>query len=174
MDKIIVRSANVNDAKSIASVHMESINYTYKGLLPFEIINKKSLEQRIENWQRIIESGNSTTIIAAINDSIVGFSNLSPARTEGIDPTTTGELNTIYIHPDHLNKGLGKAIWNEQLKHVKENKYQEIITWVLNSNSNAHRFYKRVGFTRSENERVEEINDLKIVDIQYVYKVLYS
>ena len=46
---MIIRQAKRSDIENIASVQVRSWNTTYRGLLPDEIIDDRTVESRIEN-----------------------------------------------------------------------------------------------------------------------------
>jgi GNAT superfamily N-acetyltransferase len=53
------------------------------------------------------------------------------------------EIGSVYIHPDHRKKGIGRRIVNELIMEAKRKKLDKIY---LDSTINARLFYERLGF----------------------------
>lgn len=47
--------ANLHDAKEIARVHVDSWRETYEGIMPKEVLDKKSYEKRGALWKQILQ-----------------------------------------------------------------------------------------------------------------------
>ena len=47
---MIIREANLDDAKGIAKVHVDSWRTTYKNIIPDEYLNNLSYEKREQLW----------------------------------------------------------------------------------------------------------------------------
>jgi len=54
MSRVAVRTAVVADAPFIARVHVRSWQVGYRGIMPDEVLDAISLEQREERWRQIL------------------------------------------------------------------------------------------------------------------------
>ena len=73
--------------------------------------------------------------VAVSADTIAGFTMLSrPNR-----------LDILFVHPDHLRRGIGRALWEAARAHVQAG-YPEIKTVELNATAYALPFYRSIGF----------------------------
>jgi GNAT superfamily N-acetyltransferase len=73
--------------------------------------------------------------VATIDGAVAGFAMVGrPNR-----------LDLLFVHPDHLRKGIGRALWEAARAHVQA-QYPEVKTIELNSTAYAQPFYRSVGF----------------------------
>ena len=79
---------------------------------------------------------NSICAIALIDGRQVGF-----ARASG-DRAVYARISDVIVWPEHLGKGIGKALVEALLGHPD---LRSIPTWMLNT-SDAHSLYARFGF----------------------------
>ena len=63
-DGVTVRRAVRTDAKSIARVHIDSWQSTYRGIVPDDYLAKLSYEEREKMWDRIIADPSKHTFLA--------------------------------------------------------------------------------------------------------------
>ncbi len=54
-------------------------------------------------------------------------------------------LDILFVHPDHLRKGIGRALWEAARAHVEAH-HRDIKTIELNSTAYARPFYQSLGF----------------------------
>ena len=76
-----------------------------------------------------------------LDDEIIGGVILLPDKGNNICIVAR-----VYIHPDHHNKGLGKAVFK-----MIEEKYDWVKKWVLDTPEWAvrnHRFYTSIGYVK--------------------------
>jgi hypothetical protein len=96
MSRVAVRTAVVADAPFIARVHLRSWQVGYRGIMPDEVLDAISLEQREERWRQILsgEEEPGFTVIADVDDrGVQGFgSGLPKSRDED-----AGERTALYV-----------------------------------------------------------------------------
>lgn len=96
MSRVAVRTAVVADAPFIARVHLRSWQVGYRGIMPDEVLDAISLEQREERWRQILsgEEEPGFTVIADVDDrGVQGFgSGLPKSRDED-----AGEVTALYV-----------------------------------------------------------------------------
>jgi ribosomal protein S18 acetylase RimI-like enzyme len=106
---MIIRSARLEDALRIATIHVEAWRIAYRGIVPDEFLRALSVEQRHAVWQQNLEAGEALTWIAEDGDMAVGW--ISAARSRDDDaPQSTGEIWAVYVDPGHWSKGVGRAL----------------------------------------------------------------
>jgi GNAT superfamily N-acetyltransferase len=76
---------------------------------------------------------------------VVGFSSLVPSRDAGAAPATA-EVAAIYVDPDALRAGVGRALMQASLEAARARGDRALTLWVLDANHGARRFYERCGF----------------------------
>ena len=55
------------------------------------------------------------------------------------------QLSMLFVHPDHLRRGIARQLWDKARSHVETN-FPEIKTIELNATPYAVNFYRSVGF----------------------------
>jgi RimJ/RimL family protein N-acetyltransferase len=109
---------------------------------------------RIERWTSDLE--NSIILLALDGRRVVGHLQISistRSRFLGI-----GEL-FIYIHQDHQNVGLGRALMEEALAQARRRHLHRIELTVVADNDRGIHLYERVGFQREGVKRENFLGD---------------
>ncbi|GFH54709.1 hypothetical protein CTEN210_11185 [Chaetoceros tenuissimus] len=57
-----------------------------------------------------------------------------------IKPSRFGEINSLYIHPNYWNKGIGSLLWKQIISLCHENEVKSLDIWVL-QNARSAQFY---------------------------------
>jgi GNAT superfamily N-acetyltransferase len=143
-----VRPAGPEDAAGIATVHLETWQMSYRGVVPAEVLAGLSLEPRLAFWQRFLDDpppGHGVWV-ARDGDDVVGFCSAGPAAHPERDGADAGELTTIYVHPDRQGRGTGRALMGPALRHLREGPWVEAVAWVLTEMEPTHRFYQAAGW----------------------------
>ena len=83
----------------------------------------------------------SYTIVAKINNEIVGFANISD----------TGYLDMMYVHHKFQNRGVASALYNEIERYAKEYYFMTIST---HASITAKEFFIKKGFTVAKKQQV--------------------
>ncbi|MDD4294866.1 MAG: GNAT family N-acetyltransferase [Candidatus Omnitrophica bacterium] len=131
-----IHKAAINDQEKIAQCHRASIK-----ILCQNDYNKNE----IQNWLDVIQPyiyknaiEKKLLLIAEENDEILGF---------GILDIANQELNALYIHPEHTNKGIAKNIL-AKFESIMLEKNAEILK--LCSTLTAFGFYKHHGYIEAD------------------------
>ena len=145
--EIYIREAVVADAAAIAEAHARSWQAAYDGIIPDEALNGISIERWTERRATgLADSGDNRTLVAVLDDKVIGFTNFGPFREDGgIDPDV-GEVRAIYVHPDHWGCGAGHALLAKTVTRLAAHGYPEVRLWVLEENDRSRSFYERHGF----------------------------
>ena len=150
-----VRSAALADADGIAEVHVRSWQAAYRGLMPQEVLDGLSVEQRADGWRSILgdPERSSRTLVAEREGRIVGWAGFGDAREE--DAPGTGELWGIYALPDAWSSGVGHALITAVERELADAGHATAYLWVLDGNDRASAFYERHGWAADGGTKVE-------------------
>ena len=118
MNEIFIRKAEVDDAKGIAKVHVDSWRTTYKGIVPDTFLDNLSYEHRELTWKKGINE-NNVYIAENENGKVIGFSTGGKERT-GKYEAYIGELYAIYILKEFQGKGIGRLLFQSIVDDLKE------------------------------------------------------
>jgi ribosomal protein S18 acetylase RimI-like enzyme len=98
----------------------------------------------------------------------VAFCSFMPSQVEDVDKTKVAELGTIYALESTWSQGVGKRLWTEAVKQMRERGFSEVTLWVLEGNERAINFYKRMGMTSDGKTKTETWqNGLELYELRY-------
>ena len=142
---LTVRLAEIEDAASIANVHIKTWRATYAGILPKEHMDGFTMQNRAINWARIMEHGGGELVVMvseAEDGEIVGFVSGSPIRS--VIPGHEAEISSLYILPGYQRAGHGRRLFMAASNRLAQQGLQGLAVWVLKDNP-ATGFYKHLG-----------------------------
>ncbi|GAA2909960.1 hypothetical protein GCM10010517_76380 [Streptosporangium fragile] len=87
-------------------------------------------------------------------EKVVGLASHAPAEDPDLDPTTTGEMLTFLVDPDHVRRGHGSRLLNATVDYLREDGYRTIVTWVFADNYRVLGFLESAGWGDDGAERV--------------------
>ncbi len=144
----VVRRAARADADGIARVHVAAWRETYAGLLPQEMIDGQTLEERAALWRSLVEPGGPTVLVVESEGEIVGFGSAGPAREPALG--TSGEVTAIYLLDPAKRRGAGRLLMRRLFDALAADGHETAGLWVLASNVPAIAFYEAMGGTRGD------------------------
>lgn len=77
---MIIRPAIIGNARPITEIHVESWQAAYRGLIPDEVLDALSAEQREAMWGKLIIAGRPSLLVAETFGQVVGFSAFGPCQ----------------------------------------------------------------------------------------------
>ena len=90
---------------------------------------------------------NTAYSIIKLNDLPVGFAKvIHYSNLHNLAKVEESELETIYVLPEYKGMRIGKFAINEITKAVKERDKKIVFLCVIDTNTNAVSFYKKLGF----------------------------
>lgn len=139
---MLIRKAKIQDAESIAKVHIDTWRTTYKGIVPDEKLDNMSLERDIEMQRKFISNEEVTTLVCEIHGQVIGFA-CCGERRDGPEKFK-GELYGLYISKEYQGRGIGNKMVEEVVKELKSREYSSMLLWALEENSSC-KFYEKLG-----------------------------
>jgi GNAT superfamily N-acetyltransferase len=132
-------------------VHVDTWRAAYPGVIPREALDALDVDQRASRWERFTVAEGYAVFVAEREGSVVGFASAGACR----ELEDTGELFTIYVHPDSWGTGAGLGLMDAVVEWLAE-RWPEAVLWVAEDNPRARRFYERYGWV-AETTRVDEL-----------------
>jgi ribosomal protein S18 acetylase RimI-like enzyme len=158
MDKnFTIRRGSRDDAGEVARIHVEATRAAYRDIYTVEYLDGLSIEDRARRWiekdRGHLAIGDPFGVFVAFdNDVMIGFADVGPA-----DEKAVAELYAIYLDPDYIGKGAGKALQEACADYAAGNGFEAMTASVLSRNSLARAFYERTGAQAvTESERLVE------------------
>jgi GNAT superfamily N-acetyltransferase len=153
---VTVRRAVRSDARQIAEVHVRAWRAAYRGLLPDEVLDGLSVEDRERSWRELLSDpdGRSFTLVAAGGEpGVEGFCAVAvPSRDHDAD-ALTAEVAATYVAPGRWRTGIGSALLRTALEELRSGGWREVTLWVFAENDRARSFYAKFGFEADGAER---------------------
>ncbi len=141
----MIRRADAEDAAAVARLHARSWQATYRGLIPDEIIDRVvgGESTRAERLRELFADTDNERRgwVATCLNAVVGMAISCPSH----DPDAsdrTGEIEAIYLDPDFTGMGIGRSLFQHATNDLREQGFEEVTLWVLDSNLQARRFYE--------------------------------
>jgi ribosomal protein S18 acetylase RimI-like enzyme len=143
----VFREATPEDVEGLAKVQVLSWRMAYQGKIPASYLEAMTIDQKAEEWIRILENNKTKTIVVQKTDKgIVGFVNFGNYRDDDLPKEEVAEIRALYVHPEHLREGIGRKLAELAIQDCKKKGYKQVALWVLDSNESAQRFYQSLGF----------------------------
>lgn len=165
------RNATRDDILAIANLHATSWQYAYRGAFSDEYLDGPVVEDRLKRWQERLTSpaANQYVIVAEEDGEIVGF-----ACAFGADDERWGTLlDNIHVRRDIYRTGVGAHLLTDVARWSLAN-YPEsgMYLWVLEQNTRAQAFYKRLGATDAEGATWDAPDGGKVSSRRYAWSVV--
>lgn len=146
MSEVVIRRATCEDAAAVAVVQVRSSAWAYAGLLPQHEPIEARVARRTLVWrEQLAEDGTRQTFVAERDEVVVGFVTVGPAEDETL--AGIGQLFAIYVEPDVVGGGVGRALLERAVAELGARGFGEAVLWVLEENARARRFYERAGWS---------------------------
>jgi L-amino acid N-acyltransferase YncA len=164
---MLVRPATPDDARAIATIHVQTWRVAYRDIVPQAHLDALSIEQREQRWRVALENTfGRTTTVAESEGAVIGWCTYGPNRGPTVTPET-GELWAIYVAAAHFGTGAGRALWLDARAGLAADAYLDAIVWVLRDNARALRFYEKAGFVLEPNsEKTIELGGAALLEVR--------
>ena len=159
---ISVREAASKDAEPIASIHVRAWQAAYRGQLDAGYLDALTPGDRLPNTRSMLEDAPEDLRVWVAEDegAIVGFA-VTGASQDADAERSTAELYAIYLEPERVGTGVGRALSDHAVADLRERGFREITLWVLETNERARRFYEVAGW-KHDGTTATEIVDVEV------------
>lgn len=140
-----VRRAVLEDAASIAAIHVRSWQVAYRGLMPDGLLDGLSVEQREESWQEALGESAYAMYVAVDDAAVLGFCAVATPSRDDDAQEGVAEIGAIYVEPSMWRTGAGRALMDVALADLRADGWRQVTLWVLAENQPARDFYSRFG-----------------------------
>jgi len=164
-----VRPAERADAEAIASVHIDSWRWAYRGLLPSGYLRRLRERELAARWDRRLSLVDLDEAIRVVEHDgrVGGFVTYGPRRD---DPTWlghAGEIFMLYLDPSLVGRGLGRQLIDQAFEELARVQCHWVVVWVLARNAPARRFYERAGLRLDGARRWDPFGDRAVPVVRY-------
>jgi ribosomal protein S18 acetylase RimI-like enzyme len=138
----MIRPATFADAESIARVHVQSWEETYRGILPDETLDARPLSIRILHWRDWLSRAGRWTFVSESNGEVNGF---ACAFVNDDEPGFDSVLSTLYVLRSAQGRGIARALLRELASELVRANVRSMWLLTLRDRNPARAFYERVG-----------------------------
>jgi len=132
------RMARQEDASGISSVHAQSWQQTYSGVLPYSAL-ARMIARRGENWWKTAIKRSTLINVMEMDGEIVGYATFGSNRVSTLP--FEGEIYEIYMKPEYQGVGLGSRLFRDTRGEISRRAMKGLVLWVLADNESAREFY---------------------------------
>ncbi len=137
--EIKIRPYQIEDAPIL----LEIINYNILNATALYDYEPRTLENQVAILEEKLSKG-FPVIVATENQMVVGFGYYSEFRLREAYKFTVE--HSVYAHPNHLGKGIGKSILENLILLAKAQKLHTMIGVIDAENQSSIEFHKKFGF----------------------------
>jgi ribosomal protein S18 acetylase RimI-like enzyme len=168
----MLRLATIEDAETIATIHVCAWRFAYEGIVPAQYLASLCVQERANLWQRVISEQHGSVLLALAPHGEVGFISFGPSRDN--DGKEKAEIYAIYVLPEFWNQGIGRELLEAAERSVEARKFIAVTIWVLEKNTLARRFYEARGFRLDAAQKEETIGGLLLAEVRYEKRMPYQ
>ncbi|MFV0126965.1 GNAT family N-acetyltransferase [Streptomyces sp. HMX112] len=163
-----VRQMTEDDCAAVAEVRVRGWRTAYQGLLPRWYLRAMSVEADTEVRRRHLAEADARVVdlVAERAGSVVGWACHGPYRADE-GAAGDGELYAVYVRPDQVGTGAGRALLAESVARATAAGYPALRLWVLKGNTRARRFYEAAGFAPDGAEEPWHVAGTTLMELRY-------
>ncbi|AZQ74217.1 GNAT family N-acetyltransferase [Streptomyces luteoverticillatus] len=171
---VTIRTMTAADAAAVAEIRVSGWRAAYTGIVPQGYLDAMDPVANAAAHRERLASGAGPVVdaVAEAAGAVVGWACYGPCRDAGRDrPPGTGELYALYVRPELIGTGVGRALWIaalEGLRKLAGHEGARVVLWVAKDNTRARRFYERAGCRPDGAERSEEYAGTAVPEVRYV------
>ncbi|RFU86610.1 GNAT family N-acetyltransferase [Streptomyces triticagri] len=162
------------DAGAVASVRVRGWQSAYRGLIPDGYLDAMDIAANTARLRaRVLRRDPSVSdLVAEREGAVVGWGCVGPYRHDE-EPApqqgtgTDGELYALYVDPDQVGTGAGRALMQALLDAARAAGHGRVLLWVLEGNDRARRFYERAGFAADGAREPFEVDGVAAPEVRY-------
>lgn len=166
---MIIRPAEVDDARAIATIHVRSWQDTYIDILPEHGLAALSIDDRMQQWSGWLQAENNPTraLVVEMDEMVVGFAAWGPNTDANAEPGTA-MLYSIYLHPNHKGAGIGSQLLESVEVEMIAEGHAAAVLHVLEQNAPTRTFYERHGWKLiPDSAEVERFFEMNMTTVRY-------
>ncbi|MFJ4534803.1 GNAT family N-acetyltransferase [Streptomyces tibetensis] len=164
-----IREMTLADCDRVAEIRVGGWRGAYRGLIPQSYLDGLSVEEDAERRREHLSrsDGSVVNLVAeGTGGELVGWACHGPYR-EGDVLTDDAELYALYVHPDHVGRGVGRALLAESVARCSAAGHGRLLLWVLKENDRARRFYERAGLRADGAQEPFEVAGVVVPEVRY-------
>lgn len=143
----MIRQAVVTDAQRIAEITHAGWTNAYVVIVTEESMQEQTVDGFIRYWltDRAYLPPRYTWV-SEVDQRVVGYAHVGDFEWPRGEVDGSGELRALYVDPNCISQGHGRALMAVVLDHFENAGYESACLWVMRDNTRAIRFYETAGW----------------------------
>lgn len=148
---VVVRAARPDDVDALAVITARAYAAAYPGIIPDPVL-AEWVARAPEMWGRWREAITADPArpkrawVAERDGTLLGYATTGPGESEWLEPPAgAGELTNLYIDPDAIGTGVGRALYQHAVDDLRTRGFDPLLVWAFRDNPKAQRFYRAMG-----------------------------
>ncbi|MCF6522882.1 GNAT family N-acetyltransferase [Streptomyces sp. JJ36] len=176
------------DAAGVAAARVGGWRYAYAGIMPQAYLDALSVTADTERRRTMLRNGLPGARHLVSEDgggAVTGWASYGPYRGKEHGPEThgdrggpaaagrgdpqdaDGEVYALYVHPEAIGTGTGRALLTAVLEQAGALGCPGLRLWVVEGNARARRFYERAGFAPDGARQLFEVGGAPVPEVRY-------
>ena len=167
-----IRRAVPEDADRLGAIQAGSYLDAYDGIMPPSVLARLRPERFAERWREHLSGpsdGDERVWVIETEDGIVAGYGLTQRAGDQFraPPPNAGEVESLYLHPDAIGRGLGAALLAHCVDDLRARGFDRLVLWAFEANHRARRFYERAGWTLEITREAWVLDDIPVPIVRY-------
>ncbi|MFH8407513.1 GNAT family N-acetyltransferase [Streptomyces sp. NPDC018019] len=171
MHTVRIRDMTADDIDAVAAIRVRGWQTAYAGLMPQTYLDGLSAAEEAGRRRAFFAAAPPEVVdlVAERDGGLVGWAVFGPARLPGGSPPSTseGELYALYLPPEQIGTGVGRALLDACLLRAARNGFRTLSLWAVKGNARARRFYERAGFLADGAEDTSDVAGTAVPEVRY-------
>lgn len=166
----VLRPMTADDCERVAEIRIGGWQHAYRGLVPQPYLDGLDVaEDAARHRERLLRGdGGVVNLVAETGGGeVAGWAAFGPYR-DGDRRTGDAELYALYLRPEHIGRGVGRALLTEAARRCAAAGHRRMYVWVLQGNAPARRFYERAGFGADGAVETFAVGGDEVPEVRYV------
>jgi len=161
----MIRPARVEDAGTIARLHVDGWRETYVGIMPDDVLAGLDVTEKAEMWTGALASPDLSAFVGGTGeDALTGFA--CCRERINVPETFEGEFSAIYVLKAGQGVGLGRGLMAAMARALGNRGFRSAALRVARENVPARAFYARLGGVEA-GRGVHQVGDISIDEVIY-------
>lgn len=161
-----LREATMEDAALISRIIACSWRGTYQELIDPVYLARLPEGYWMPSMRSWLGSGRMYGFLAELDGLPVGCVIYGRGRDEKLGDW--GEIVSLYILPEVLGRGIGSLLLRSALSALREDGFDRVYLWAIRGNARAERFYRKQGFTPTNDQVHYRIGSRDVCDVRMI------
>lgn len=165
-----VQEMNETDIEAVSAIRVRGWQSAYAGIVPQTYLDAMTVESdasRRRKWFRDPQRQSTDLVARDADGRPVGWLSFGPSRDQVPGAGREGEVHAVYVRPDAIGRGAGRALLAEAHTRMQGQGFQSWILWVLRENDQARRFYERAGYRADGGTQDDVYDGTTLTELRY-------